>query len=156
MTLQVAFRSEVEIEEAAQDLLNSYYRRNGIIKPPIEIEEILSYLGLSLDLDNLSKVFGVPDALGALCVETRSVYIDESLDPVEHPATEGRYRFTIGHEVGHWQLHRQYLGVSRRTPRRRSPKETHFCSFRLTHTKNRRCRGAATMAGDIIHAQRAV
>jgi len=33
--------------------------------------------------------------------------IDESLDPEEIPRTEGRYRFTLGHEGGgHWRLHR--------------------------------------------------
>ena len=33
--------------------------------------------------------------------------IDESLDPEENPAKEGRYRFTLAHEGGgHWRLHR--------------------------------------------------
>jgi hypothetical protein len=36
----------------------------------------------------------------------RRVRVDSSLDPAEFPAKEGRYRFTVGHEVGHWQLHR--------------------------------------------------
>lgn len=26
---------------------------------------------------------------------------------------EGRYRFTLGHEAGHWQLHRQLLRAAR-------------------------------------------
>ena len=34
--------------------------------------------------------------------------IDESLDPEENPAKEGRYRFTLAHEGGgHWRLHRR-------------------------------------------------
>ena len=33
--------------------------------------------------------------------------IDESLDPEENPAKEGRFRFTLAHEGGgHWRLHR--------------------------------------------------
>ncbi len=32
--------------------------------------------------------------------------IDESLDPKKNPAKEGRYRFTLAHEGGHWRLHR--------------------------------------------------
>jgi hypothetical protein len=35
------------------------------------------------------------------------IVIDESLDPEENPAKEGRYRFTLAHEGGgHWRLHR--------------------------------------------------
>jgi len=34
--------------------------------------------------------------------------IDESLDRVENPNKEGRYRFTLAHEGGgHWRLHRR-------------------------------------------------
>jgi hypothetical protein len=36
--------------------------------------------------------------------------IDESLDPDEKPAKEGRYRYTAAHEVGHWRLHRHLFG----------------------------------------------
>jgi hypothetical protein len=35
---------------------------------------------------------------------------DESLDPDENPAKEGRYRYTAAHEVGHWRLHRGLFG----------------------------------------------
>jgi Zn-dependent peptidase ImmA (M78 family) len=34
------------------------------------------------------------------------VLVDEHLDPEVHPDLEGRFRFTLAHEVGHWQLHR--------------------------------------------------
>jgi Zn-dependent peptidase ImmA (M78 family) len=38
------------------------------------------------------------------------IVIDESLDPEERPAIEGRYRFTLAHEGGgHWRLHRPYF-----------------------------------------------
>ena len=40
---------------------------------------------------------------------SREIFIDKSLDPIEHPTMEPRYRFTLGHEIGHWQLHREYL-----------------------------------------------
>ena len=29
--------------------------------------------------------------------------------PDEHPEMEGRFRFSVGHEIGHWDLHRPYL-----------------------------------------------
>jgi hypothetical protein len=39
-----------------------------------------------------------------------SIFIDESLDPEENPAREGRYRFTLAHEGGgHWRLHRHLV-----------------------------------------------
>jgi hypothetical protein len=40
--------------------------------------------------------------------------IDETLDPEEHPAKEGRYRFTLAHEGGgHWRLHRHLFAEDR-------------------------------------------
>jgi len=37
--------------------------------------------------------------------DERRIVIDESLDPEENPAKEGRYRFTLAHEGGgHWRL----------------------------------------------------
>lgn len=47
--------------------------------------------------------------LGALWADRREVFIDQSLEPEEHPEMEGRYNFSVGHEIGHWRLHRQYL-----------------------------------------------
>ena len=35
--------------------------------------------------------------------------IDRSLDPGENPSMQGRYRFGVGHEIGHWRLHRVYV-----------------------------------------------
>ncbi|MSP96591.1 MAG: hypothetical protein EXR29_05055, partial [Betaproteobacteria bacterium] len=40
------------------------------------------------------------------------IVIDESLDPEEHPAMEGRYRFTLAHEGGHWRLHPPYFDTN--------------------------------------------
>lgn len=75
-------------------------------------DEVLeTHLGLSLGFDDLSSRLGVPntDVLGALWVDRREVLIDQSLDPYEHPDMEGRYNFSVGHEIGHWRLHRQYV-----------------------------------------------
>src|SRR5256885_17256701 len=40
---------------------------------------------------------------------TREIHVDESLDPEVNPEAEGRYYFSIGHEVGHWELHRHHI-----------------------------------------------
>jgi Zn-dependent peptidase ImmA (M78 family) len=42
-------------------------------------------------------------------IEREQVIIDERLDPTDHPEMIGRYNFTVGHETGHWQLHRKYF-----------------------------------------------
>ena len=74
------------------------------------VEEILeSHLGLDLRLDGLQARSGDRSRLGEISILGRQVAIDESLDPTVYPEHEGRYRFTVGHEVGHWELHRHLV-----------------------------------------------
>jgi len=112
MTITVPYLSKEQIEREALDLLEAYCRERGeTIRIPVPADEILeTYLGLSLDFDDLQTKLGVPDVLGALWPDKREVFIDQSRDPKDHPQKEGRYNFSIGHEIGHWQLHRQYSG----------------------------------------------
>ena len=97
-----------DIEAASLILLSKYGAKYGpVATPPVPVEEILeAYLGLGFDFDDLPKRLGVPDVLGATWVTQRRVLIDQSLDPTVSPAKEGRYRFTVAHELGHWELHR--------------------------------------------------
>ena len=112
MSIQVCFLSEVAIERAAERLLRIFGREQKPIKsPPVPVEEILVLLGLSCDFDNLRKLFQLHDVLGALWVSTKEVFIDETLDPVTNPGMEGRYRFTLSHEIGHWHLHRRQVSA---------------------------------------------
>jgi len=108
MTRKVAFLREVEIEAATLDLLADYGSKySPVLCPPIPVEEILeAHLELSFELDDLPALLDVPDVLGATWVRQRKVKIDQSLDPTVDPSREGRYRFTVSHEVGHWELHR--------------------------------------------------
>jgi Zn-dependent peptidase ImmA (M78 family) len=83
------------------------------VKAPIPIEDIVEkHLKLRLEFDDLHRLFGVPrgiqaDIFGAIWFETGKIAIDASLDPVERPSAEGRYRYTLAHEGGgHWRLHR--------------------------------------------------
>src|SRR3712207_7991556 len=59
--------------DAAQ-LLAAYARAGGGPRGPsvpVPVEEILEgHLRLGLELDDLARRFGVPDALGALCVRS--------------------------------------------------------------------------------------
>ena len=111
MTINVKFLSEQQIERDAQALLSAYFHELGKpVQIPVPAEDILElHLGLSLDFDDLQSVLGIPDVLGALWADKREVFIDQSLEPTEHPDMEGRYHFSVGHEIGHWRLHRQYL-----------------------------------------------
>lgn len=105
---KVKFLKHDEIENAALCLLAAYGRKYGVvIEPPVPVEEILAaHLGLTLDFDNLPERIGVPDVLGATWIADKLVIVDQTLDPIENPRKEGRYRFTLSHEIGHWELHR--------------------------------------------------
>ena len=110
----VPFLQPEEIEWGASRLLGAYAERFGVaLAPPIPVDEILeSHLHLDLRFKDLPRELGKPNVLGATWVRRREVAVDESLDPTLNPKMEGRYRFTLGHEVGHWQLHRHlYPGL---------------------------------------------
>ena len=106
--MKVEFLSEEEIETAALETLGSYGRRFGEVPaPPVPVEEILEcHLGLDFGLEDLAEAGLGEDVLGAMWAGERRVRVDSSLDPDEFPRKEGRYRFTVAHEIGHWQLHR--------------------------------------------------
>jgi hypothetical protein len=117
MVLKVNYLLPYVIERDVTALLAEYGHACGInVRPPIPVEEILeNHLKLTLDFDDLHEKLGVPMMgeepviLSALWVDTREVFIDQSLDPEEYPRMEGRFRFSIGHEIGYWRLHRSYL-----------------------------------------------
>lgn len=111
MTINVKFLTPQQIERDALGLLEAYFHKQGTpVQIPIPADDILeTHLGLSLDFDDLQAVLGIPDVLGAIWVDRREVFIDQSLEPDEHPEMEGRYHFSVGHEIGHWRLHRHHL-----------------------------------------------
>ncbi|HWX29235.1 MAG TPA: hypothetical protein VNZ53_17555, partial [Steroidobacteraceae bacterium] len=115
MTKFVPYLADELIEDDAALLLAEYAHARGIdIAPPIPIEDIVEkHLKLGIEFDDTHKLFGVPrsglepDILAAIFFDDRRIVIDESLDPEENPAKEGRYRFTLAHEGGgHRRLHR--------------------------------------------------
>ncbi len=109
----VPYISKQDIELRAERLLLEFARAQGRAPvAPIPVEEILeTHLGFTLDFDDLATLMvtdGSPvpaDLLGATWIEKKEVFADESLDPTVRPQVLGRYRFTIGHEVGHIVLH---------------------------------------------------
>jgi hypothetical protein len=115
MSRFVPYLSEDQIERDAAALLADYRQSRGIvIEPPVPIEDIVEkHLKLGFEFDDAHRVFTNiprcspdPDILGGILLDEARIVIDVSLDPEENPAMEGRYRFTLAHEVGHWRLHR--------------------------------------------------
>jgi hypothetical protein len=67
------------------------------------------HLELEFEIKDLGEIFKLGDVHGALWINKRLVAVDQSLDPNRFPAKKGRYRFTLAHEAGHWQLHRPFF-----------------------------------------------
>jgi hypothetical protein len=117
MTIKVKYLSENEIEKDAELLLSEYEDTTGEpIKLPVPVTDITTYhLALRLGFGDLHQILripmlrGQPDILGAIWVEKELVLIDRHLDPENNPSMLGRYRYSVGHEIGHWQLHRSYV-----------------------------------------------
>lgn len=122
MDKQVPYLPEHAIECDAEALLAEYeYARNVTITPPVPIEDIVEkHLKLRVEFDDTHTIFDWPrppgqgvDILGAIFFDEARIVIDESLDPEENPAMEGRYRFTLAHEGGgHWRLHRPLFATN--------------------------------------------
>ncbi len=119
MPRNVPYLAEEAMELDAEALLAEFARaRSVVIEPLIPIEDIVEkHLKLGIEFNDTHDLFGLPragldlgqgpDILGAMFFDEKRIVIDESLDPEENPAREGRYRFTLAHEGGgHWRLHR--------------------------------------------------
>jgi hypothetical protein len=107
-TSTLRFLTDQEFEDEAALLLAEFGAKHRIITaPPIPVDDILElYLKLGLEFMDMEELFGVTDVHGALWVNEQRVGIDMRLDPEVFPNKLGRYHFTLGHEAGHWRLHR--------------------------------------------------
>lgn len=107
---EVPYLPEQHIEQHAGVLLAEYtVAHEPITAPPVPIGDIVElHLRLTYELEDLQALFGHPDVLGAIWFGSKIVRVDQSLDPHENPKMLGRYNFTLAHEIGHWQLHRQH------------------------------------------------
>jgi hypothetical protein len=98
------------IESEAAFLLQEFAERFEVTcEAPVPLDDIVElHLSLTLELKDLKAAFPFADVHGAIWFDEGKIAIDASLDPHKNRAMLGRYRFTLAHEVGHWQLHRQH------------------------------------------------
>lgn len=95
---------------AALELLAEFDDEYGLGEvPPSPVEEIAGSLLLLdvVDVDDIRAVDGAPhDAgriSGMLTTTDRTIWVDR----LESERSQGRRRFTVAHELGHWLLHAQ-------------------------------------------------
>lgn len=111
--MQVPFIPDARLERAADRLLDEFRNGYGWAESlPIPVEDILEkHLKLTLEITDLQTKRNDPYTLGAIEFGQGIVQVDLRLDPDTFPNQIGRYHFTLGHEIGHWVLHKDcYLG----------------------------------------------
>jgi Zn-dependent peptidase ImmA (M78 family) len=96
-------RTMDEVEALADELSQTYSvnHNRSILAAPVPVEDIAEhYLGYSIDFTN-QGIFADPEFLGGIDFEQNKIYVNASVQ--DH---DGRYSFTIAHEIGHHVLHR--------------------------------------------------
>lgn len=108
--VKVPYLKTVDIENSALELLALYGDWRGCpVEPPIDVDEIAEgYLELSLEIEDLRTRLGIADVLGATWFDDRLIRIDRHLE-----GKDGRFAFTLAHEIGHWRLHRPLLELKK-------------------------------------------
>lgn len=112
LQIKVPFLKPSDLDHAVAELLRRYGAwKKAPVQPPIDVDEIVEgYLGLTLEVVDLKKQLGMSDVLGATWFDEGRVRIDQSLED-----KEGRFAFTVAHEIGHWQLHRSLYEMDKVT-----------------------------------------
>jgi len=94
------------IERASNKLLHEFFATcGGEITLPVPVERIAEkFLGYRIELTD-QGLFADPAFLGGVDFQTETIFVNASVE--NH---DGRYAFTIAHELGHHVLHRmQFL-----------------------------------------------
>jgi len=96
-----------EIEKKAQELIESYQNDSDydlVQNMPIPVERIAEqHLGYDIEITN-DGLFEDPDYLGGIHFKDKLIQINGSIE--NH---DGRYSFTVAHELGHHCLHKDAL-----------------------------------------------
>jgi hypothetical protein len=101
--IAVPFLTKKEIEGKAGQLLKEAIEGGKIeYLPPIDLEAIIeNHLKLGLEIID----FGDSNIFGGLDPVNSVVKINAEFDPFTKPSLQGLYHYTLGHEVGHYELH---------------------------------------------------
>ena len=98
-----------EIEAKAQALIERYEDEMGVrVRAPVPVETIAEhFLGYLIDITD-EGLFEDPRYLGGIVFDENVIRINASVE-----SHEGRYNFTIAHEIGHHVLHREHYLAAR-------------------------------------------
>ena len=102
--------SDTDIEQAANSLLDDYQNNSQwTLKCPIPVERIAEkHLGYRIEITD-DDIYKDAEILGGIIFADKVIQINGSIE--DH---DGRYSFTIAHELGHHCLHKelfQKLGI---------------------------------------------
>jgi Zn-dependent peptidase ImmA (M78 family) len=102
--------SDTDIEQVANDLLNDYENNSQwTLQCPIPVERIAEkHLGYHIEITD-DDIYKDAEILGGIVFDDKVIQINGSIE--NH---DGRYSFTIAHELGHHCLHKelfQKLGI---------------------------------------------
>ena len=98
-----------EIEARAQALIERYEDEMGVrVRAPVPVETVAEhFLGYRIDITD-EGLFEDPRYLGGIVFDENVIRINASVE-----SHEGRYNFTIAHEIGHHVLHREHYLAAR-------------------------------------------
>ena len=96
--------SPESIEDRADTLRLEYSAWAGTdASKPVSVEVVAEqYLGYEIDISD-SGMFSDPECMGGILFESKTITVNAAV--AEH---EGRYNFTLAHEIGHHALHRAH------------------------------------------------
>jgi Zn-dependent peptidase ImmA (M78 family) len=94
---------EEDIEQAANDLLSDYQNKfSWVPQCPIPVERIAEkHLGYRIEITD-DDIYKDAEILGGIVFEDKVIQVNGSIE--NH---DGRYNFTIAHELGHHCLHKE-------------------------------------------------
>jgi len=95
--------SDTDIEQVANDLLNDYENNSQwTLQCPIPVERIAEkHLGYRIEITD-DDIYKDAEILGGIVFEDKVIQVNGSIE--NH---DGRYSFTIAHELGHHCLHKE-------------------------------------------------
>jgi hypothetical protein len=92
-----------QVEELASEFSQGYFTaQNTPQSTPVPIEDMAEhYLGYSIDVTD-EGLFSDPNVLGGIDFDQKTILVNSSVE--DH---DGRYAFTVAHEIGHHVLHKE-------------------------------------------------